>query len=105
MMNNSSGPVKYQSIQKPNIEVMRFTYNTECLSALNAWLGDDMGKSGKERHIAALGWVEVGNLKMLHGVRYVAFEGEYIIKEQSGRVYSFMPDGFEKLYEPIGETE
>ena len=86
------------------VEAMQFEYNSECLSKLYEWMGDNMKTSGKERHMDAKGWLQVMTLEDGEGKRtvaHVATEGDYIVKGSFGEFWAVKKHIFEETYEEV----
>lgn len=91
--------------KKPvRIEAIQFIYSQEGLEALAKFCGDSLGDYGKERHLTAVGWAEIGTLEDggkggAPQVKHLATEGDYIIKGVSGEFYACKPDIFKMTYD------
>ena len=90
-------------VKKPvEIDAVKFEYTDECLSLLKDWLGSEFKSSGKDRHPAAIGWLEIGTLEDGDNqVKHIASEGDYIIKGVQGEFYACKPDIFQKTYDKV----
>ena len=86
------------------VEAMQFEYNSECLSKLHEWMGDNMGANGKARHMDAKGWLQVITLEDgsgAHKVEHIATEGDYIVKGSVGEFWAVKQHIFETTYEEV----
>ena len=84
------------------LEVVKFEYTGECLLKLSNWMGDYMATSGKERHIAAVGWLQIRSPVGTDGKRTIvdtAIEGDYILKGTTGEFFRVSALVFEATYE------
>ena len=86
------------------IEAIKFEYSSAGIAAVAAFCGKAAGDFGKERHLTAVGWMQIRTLEDgVDGspqVDHIAQEGDYIIKGVQGEFYPVKPDIFEATYEP-----
>ena len=85
------------------IEAIKFEYSSAGITAVVAFCGKAAGDFGKERHLTAVGWVQIRTLEDgVDGspqVEHIAQEGDYIIKGVQGEFYPVKPDIFLATYE------
>lgn len=85
------------------IEAIIFEYNKNGLIEMSNFLGSNLGKISKDRHMDAK--AEAVILTLEDGkngqVKHIASEGDYIIKGISGKFYPCKPDIFNKTYEEV----
>lgn len=94
--------LKYRKKDPIVIEAMQFKYNVDDLQQLIAFCGDNLLKYGTERHMGAVPWAVLGQRWNDNDSGHVAFEGDYIIKENDD-FYACSKDLFEKTYERVEE--
>lgn len=86
------------------VEAMQFEYSAAGIAAVAAFCGKAATTYGKDRHITAVGWVQIRTLEDgVDGspqVKHIAKEGDYIIKGVQGEFYPVKPDIFAATYEP-----
>ncbi len=95
-------PLRYK--KKPVVvEAIKFDYSSAGIAAVAQFCGKAVGDFGKDRHIGAIGWVEIKTLEDGgHGspqVKHIAHEGDYIIKGVAGEFYPCKPEIFHNTYE------
>ena len=87
------------------IDAVKFHYNERGIKQLKSFMGPAMGACGKDRHISAVGWMEVNTLEdgfdNIPQVKHIATDGDWIIKGVSGEFYACKPDIFELTYEAV----
>ena len=75
------------------------------IAAVAAFCGKAAGDFGKERHLTAVGWMQIRTLEDgVDGspqVKHIAQEGDYIIKGVQGEFYPCKPDIFLATYEQV----
>lgn len=85
------------------VEAIRFEYSSAGIAAVAEFCGKAAGDFGKERHPAAVGWMQIRTLEDgVDGspqVKHIAQEGDYIIKGVQGEFYPCKPDIFLATYE------
>ena len=86
------------------IEAIKFKYSPAGIAAVTAFCGKAACDFGKERHLTAVGWMQIRTLEDgVDGspqVDHIAQEGDYIVKGVQGEFYPVKPDIFEATYEP-----
>lgn len=87
------------------IDAVQFKYSTEGINELKDFCGSALGSYGKNRHMTAVGWAEIGTLEdgdsSTSQVKHIASEGDWIIKGVSGEFYACKPDIFSLTYEKV----
>lgn len=94
----------HQYTKKPiNIEAVKFEYNPECITFLKEWMGNAFISCNKDRHMDAIGWIQVGTLEDGSSdtaqAKHIATEGDYVIKGVCGEFYPCKPHIFEETYQ------
>ena len=91
------------------IEAIKFKYSPAGIAAVAEFCGKAAGDFGKDRHLTAVGWMQIGwaHIHTLEDgvdgspqVKHIAQEGDYIIKGVQGEFYPVKPDIFAATYEP-----
>lgn len=87
------------------VEAIRFDYSSHGIAAVAEFCGKAAGDFGKERHLTAVGWMQIRTLEDgVDGspqVKHIAQEGDYIIKGVQGEFYPCKPDIFLATYEQV----
>lgn len=87
------------------VEAIRFDYSSAGIAAVAEFCGKAAGDFGKERHLTAVGWMQIRTLEDgVDGspqVKHIAQEGDYIIKGVQGEFYPCKPDIFLATYEQV----
>lgn len=96
--------MKQQYKKKPVvIDAVKFEYTETCLLYLKDWMGNSFGTYRKDRHVKAIGELEIKTLEDGDSIQvaHVASEGDYIIRGVAGEFYPCKPDIFLATYDPV----
>lgn len=85
------------------IEAKQFKYSASGLAELSQWMGESFGTFRKDRHLGAVGELEIRTLEdgNILKVKHIATEGDWIIQGVQGEFYACKPDIFEQTYERV----
>ena len=93
--------VKTYTKKATKIDAIQFLYTTECIEYLKTWLGDNFINYGKARNPDAFGWIEFWTGDPVKCYSNIAFEGDYIIKDISGKFIVIKKNIFENDHECV----
>lgn len=82
-------------------EAIKFEYTKDGVARLRAFARENVGLITKARHPGAIAeaYLVGGTIKVAHAS--LAFEGDWIVKDENGKFYPCNPDRFYREFEPI----
>lgn len=87
------------------VEAIKFEYSSTGIEELKSFLGEELIQYGKDRHPYAMGWAEIGVVECNHNLsppaKYIASEGDYIVKDVNGEFFTCKSDFFNEYYSEI----
>lgn len=105
VMSRMSTMIKIYRKKPVQIQALKFEYSAAGVAELKQFCGDALKDYGKNRHMTAIGWAEIGTLEDGSGdssqAKHIATEGDYIIRGVQGEFYPCKPEIFELTYEEV----
>jgi hypothetical protein len=87
------------------VQAMQFEYSDTGIEQLKGFLGEELIQYGKDRQPYAMGWAEIGVVEHNHNLappaKYIATEGDYVVKDINGEFFTCKLDFFNEYYSEI----